>query len=40
MFKIFALATAVLAAAGFPWHDLLVALADAGVPFGAHPPCA
>ena len=38
MFKIFVLATAVLAGFGFPWHDLMLALRDAGVPFGGHPP--
>jgi hypothetical protein len=39
VFKILSLATFVLAAVGFPWHDILVALARAGVPFPGHPPC-
>lgn len=39
MFKVFCLATLVLAGVGFPWHDILVALAEAGVPFAMHPPC-
>jgi len=37
MFKIFALATFALAAVGFPWHRIICALMEAGVPLGVPP---